>query len=79
MDDTLATLLSDLEGLATKPHANVHPSDLTVRAEGRGYRIDYSPREWSGHAEKEAFRDVKRHLETRQWQLTNLGGYLFAR
>jgi len=79
MDDTLAALLSDLEALATKPFAQVHPSDLTVRAEGCGYRIDYSPREWSRQHERSAFRDITKHLEQREWTTTDLGGYLFAR
>jgi len=79
MDDTLAALLSDLEALATKPFAQVHPSDLTVRAEGCGCRIDYSPRERSRQHERSAFRDITHHLEQREWPTTDLGGYLFAR
>lgn len=79
MSANLAALLSDLEGLATKPYAQVHPSDLAVRIEGCGYRIDYQPREWSRQAEQRAFIDVRKHLEQREWTLTNLGGYLFVR
>lgn len=76
MSTNLETLSSALECL---PWSQVQLSDLAVRAEGCGYRIDYSPLVWSRQDEQHAYRTVKKHLESHGWTLSNLGGYLFAR